>query len=54
MGTFLLICFVIVAAVILFWLIVWPALLLLGAGLAVVIGAIKGFTNPPSASDSTH
>lgn len=43
METFLTICFFVVAGVIVFWLIVWPALLLIGAGFAIVAGAIKGF-----------
>jgi hypothetical protein len=42
METFVLIILAILAAVVLFWLIVWPVLLLLGAGFAIVAGAIKG------------
>jgi hypothetical protein len=43
METFVMICFVLVAAVVLFWVVIWPMLLLLGSTLAVVCGAFKGF-----------
>jgi nitrogen fixation/metabolism regulation signal transduction histidine kinase len=42
METFVLIILAVLAAIVIFWLIVWPALLLLGAGFTVAAGAIKG------------
>jgi ribose/xylose/arabinose/galactoside ABC-type transport system permease subunit len=42
METFVLIILAILTAVVLFWLIIWPALLLLGVAVAIVAGAING------------
>lgn len=42
METFVLIILAIVAIVLLFWLLVWPGLLLLGSAVAIVAGAVAG------------
>jgi len=42
METFVMICFLLVAAVVLFWVVIWPALLLLCSAFAIVCGALKG------------
>ena len=42
MEIFVLIILAILTAVVLFWLIIWPTLLLLGAAVAFVAGAIIG------------
>lgn len=56
METFVLIILALLAAVVLFWLLIYPTVLLAAAGWAMVTGAIKGVrsTTPPSISGSTH
>lgn len=58
METFVLICLAVVTAVVLFWLVVYPAVLMLGAVWALLCGFIKGGrpamtapANSPSISD---
>lgn len=46
MKTFVLIILAVLAAVVLFWLIVWPALLLLGALRSILLGIRAGFKKP--------